>query len=301
MRRPVSLRLAVLTVAVGFLSSVHGAEQLLLETKQIRITAADFEASLERIPEENKVEVLASMARIQKLLENLAVSKTLARRAREAGLGDDPKLRKQVELAEDSMLAQAYVNQQIKALKLPNFEPRARELYKIDIEKYSLPAQVHVSHILVDAKSRTPEQALLRIQEVRAKAVAGKPFAELAQEYSDDPSAKNNKGDLGFFEAGKMVKPFSDAAFAMNKPGEISEPVRTNFGYHIIQFHETQAKKTRPFNEVKQEIIENLREQYIADYRKQMISQIVTDPSTKVYEDVVNRYQTHLDPRNQAQ
>lgn len=276
------------------------AEQVLLESNQVKITSLDFEAEVERIPAEHREEFLSSKARIRKLLENMLVYKTLAEQARKAGIGDEPLMKKRLELAADKLLSQEQANRSVDSLKLPNFEPRARELYKINAEQYTLPEKVHASHILVDNKKRTDEEALKRIQEARAKALEGMPFDALAQEYSDDPSAKENKGDLGFFEAGKMVKPFSDAAFAMRAPGEISEPVKTEFGYHIIRLHEKQASKLQPFDEVKAEIVKELRDKYAADYRQEQIGKIISDPSLKLYEEAVDRYYTNIDHKAAA-
>lgn len=286
---------AALTVVACCSAQASGAEHVLLETKQVRITGADFEASLARIPEENRAEVLSSKARISKLLENLIITKTLAAKARSAGIDRDPQMLKQVELAAENVLAAAYLSQQAKAIKLPDFDSRARELYRANVEKYTIPGRVRASHILVDTKSRTPEEALQRAREIRAQALGGKSFDALALEYSDDPSAKKNKGELGFFEPGRMVKPFSDAAFAMNAPGEISEPVKTSFGYHIIQLHEKQAKEMRPFEAVKQEIVSGLQEQYIAGHKQKINDEILADPSMKLHEEAVNRYHTKLD------
>ena len=271
------------------------AEQVLLESNQVKITSLDFEAEMLRIPVEHREEFLTSKVRIRKLLENMLVNKTLAEQARKAGIDNEPLMKKRLELAADKLLSQEQVNRSVDSLKLPNFEPRARELYKISTEKYTLPTKVHASHILVDSKNRTDEEALKRIQEARVKALAGKSFDALAQEYSDDPSAKENKGDLGFFEAGKMVKPFSGAAFALNTPGEISEPVKTQFGYHIIRLHEKQAAKLRPFEEVKEEIVKGLRDKHVADYRNEQIGKIISDPSLKLYEEAVDRYHVNID------
>ncbi|MFA7239391.1 MAG: peptidylprolyl isomerase [Sulfuricellaceae bacterium] len=271
------------------------AEQVLLESNQVKITSLDFEAEMLRIPVEHREEFLTSKERIRKLLENMLVSKTLAGQARKAGIDNEPLMKKRLELAVDKLLSQEQVNRSVDSLKLPNFEPRARELYKINTEKYTLPAKIHASHILVDSKNRSDEEALKRIQEARVKALEGKSFDALAQEYSDDPSAKENKGDLGFFEAGNMVKPFSDAAFALSAPGEISEPVKTQFGYHIIRLHEKQAAKLRPFEEVKEEIVKGLRDKYVADYRNEQIGKIISDPSLKLYEEAVDRYHVNID------
>lgn len=296
MKRRIMKSAMTVAMVVCCTTQAIAEDHLLLETKKVRITSTDFEASLVRIPEENRAEVLASRARIGKLLENLVINKTMASQAREAGIDRDPALKKQMELATDNVLAQAYVNRQIKELELPNFETRAKELYRLDIEKYTIQARVHASHILVETKNRTQEEALKRIQDIRSQALEGKSFETLAQEYSDDPSAANNKGDLGFFEPGRMVKPFSDAAFTLTKPGEISDPVRTVFGYHIIQFHEKQPKQTKQFEDVRPEIIKILSDQYFAEHRQKLVNEILTDPSMILHEEAISRYQTKLDP-----
>lgn len=273
-------------------------EQVLVESKQTRVTSLDFEAELMRIPLEHRAEVLASKTRIAKLLENLLINKTLAVQARSAGIDREPLISKQIELASDKLLAQEHINRATKAVMMPNFDARARELYQTDIEKYTLPAKVHASHILVDTKARTPEEALQRIRQAREQALGGKKFEELALEYSDDPSAKGNKGDLGFFEEGKMVKPFSDAAFALSSPGDISEPVKTVFGFHIIQLHEKQLKQVRSFEVVKEKIIQGEREKYLNEFRATLFGGILTDPSLILNEEAVNRFWTNIDAKS---
>ena len=289
---------AVLAVMICFSVPALSMEQVLVESKQVRITSLDFEADLMRIPSEHRAEVLASKARIGKLLETLLVSKTLAAQARDAGIDREPLISKLIEVTADRLLAQEQINRIIKKVTIPNFEVRARELYQVDIEKYTLPAKVHVSHILVETKARTPEEALQRIRQVREQAVGGRKFEELALEYSDDPSSKENKGDLGFFEGGKMVKPFSDAAFAISSPGDISEPVKTIFGFHIIQLHEKQPKKVRSFEEVKEKIVQGEVEKYLNEYRKTLVGGILTDPLLKLNEEAVNHFWTNLDAKS---
>lgn len=101
--------------------------------------------------------------------------------------------------------------------------------------------EIHASHILVklreDAAPSDTLAAYNKIQEIRKKALKGEDFGVLAQKNSDDPSAKNNKGDLGYFTALKMVYPFENAAYNTPK-GQISEPTRTRFGYHIVKVHD---------------------------------------------------------------
>ena len=298
MNHKIIKQFAALAVMVCCTAPALSVEHVLIESEKVRITSLDFEADLMRIPSEHRAEVLASKARIAKLLENLLINKTLAAQARSAGIDREPVMGKQIEMAADKLLAQEQINRITKEVKIPNFDARARELYQVDIEKYTMPTKVRASHILVDTKNRTPEDALQRIKQVREQAVGGRKFEELALEYSDDPSAKGNKGDLGFFEEGKMVKPFSDVAFAMSSPGDISEPVKTIFGYHIIQYHEKKPKLVRLFEEVNEKIKQTEREKYLNEYRKTLVGGILTDPSLKLNEEAVNRFWTNIDAKS---
>lgn len=285
---------AAVLVMFSFICVAH-ADNILVESSRVKITDMDLEARMQRIPEENRTEVLGSKARIAKLLEDLLINRTLAKQAREAGLDKTPLFRKEVELFEDSMLVNRWLDKQVEALKLPSFDARARELYRLDEKQYEIPAQAHASHILVDTKSRSKQEALERAKEIRGKLQQGASFEAVAEEFSDDPSAKNNKGDLGFFEATRMVKPFSNAAFAMSKPGEISEPVYTQFGYHIIKLHELKAARLRPFEEVKSEIVNGLKSKYQQEYRSSLIAKVKNDPSLKLNEAEIDKFYVDLE------
>jgi len=93
--------------------------------------------------------------------------------------------------------------------------------------------QVHARHILVPAEEGQEDQVKASLQQLKTRAEGGEDFTALAQEHSTCPS-KDNGGDLGYFTQDKMVQPFSEAAFAL-EPGQISEPVQTPFGWHLIQ------------------------------------------------------------------
>ncbi|BDG48522.1 MULTISPECIES: peptidylprolyl isomerase [Parageobacillus] len=103
--------------------------------------------------------------------------------------------------------------------------------------------KIRASHILVKDEKTA--------KEIKAKLDKGEDFAKLAKQYSQDPGSASNGGDLGWFGPGKMVKEFEDAAYQL-KVGEISDPVKTEYGYHIIKVTDKEEKK--PFNEMKDEI-----------------------------------------------
>jgi parvulin-like peptidyl-prolyl isomerase len=102
------------------------------------------------------------------------------------------------------------------------------------------------------SKELSEEEALAKAKEIRDKLVAGADFAQVAGAVSDDTGSAARGGELGFFGPGQMVAPFEQAAWAL-KPGEISQPVKSDFGFHIIQLLE---QRIRPFEEVKEEVRE---------------------------------------------
>ena len=116
----------------------------------------------------------------------------------------------------------------------------------------TMPEQRRVRHILV-ADAEGGDEALARAEELRARIVAGEAFEDVAREASDDPGSAEAGGDLGFGGRGIWVPPFEEAAFSLGV-GEVSEPVQTDFGFHLIRVEDIRASRTRTFDEAKGEI-----------------------------------------------
>ena len=172
---------------------------------------------------------------------------------------------------------EAYFSKQEKAYEIPpkvmvqyllldfkGFEATAKvsedevdTYFDLNKQDYATPKKVKARHILFqvgsDAKPEAIEEARNKALNVLKEAGSGTDFAELAKKYSDDPGSRDKGGDLGFFARDRMVKPFSDAAFAM-KTGEISQPVRTAFGWHIIKVEAIQEAKEPVLAEVADQI-----------------------------------------------
>ncbi len=140
--------------------------------------------------------------------------------------------------------------------------------YEQNAARYSTRPQRRASHILITAPKTAPaaerEAARARAQQLLAEArQPGADFSALAKANSQDPSSAAQGGDLGFFGPGDMVKPFEDAAFAL-EPGAISDVVESDFGYHIIKLEEVKPGVTRSFEQARPEIERQLRTQRAA-------------------------------------
>lgn len=132
--------------------------------------------------------------------------------------------------------------------------------YQQNLSQYQTPEEVRASHILLKTEGKDEAQVRARAEEVLKRARSGEDFAALAKEFSEDESNNTNGGDLSYFGRGAMVPEFEQAAFAM-KPGEISDLVQTSFGFHIIKLVERRDATTRPLDDVRAEIEDQLKSQ----------------------------------------
>lgn len=149
------------------------------------------------------------------------------------------------------------VDQVRQTIKVADNEIEA--FYKQNLSQYQTPAQVRASHILFKTEGKDENAVKAKAEEVLKLAKApGADFAALARKYSEDDSNSANGGDLDYFGRGRMVPEFEAAAFAM-KNGEISDLVKTSFGYHIIKVVDNKPESTRPLAEVKSEIEDQLK------------------------------------------
>lgn len=261
--------------------------------RDMSLTRQDFEADLRRMPEESREEFRLDLKRITGALENLLVYRTLASEARALGLDKDPVVQKAVELATERVLGIERLNRFRAEIKVPDMTQAAKEKYLAEQAKFQVPEQVHAMHVLIATKGRSDDEARKRAEEVRAKALAGADFGKLAQEYSDDPSAKTNNGDLGFFAKGQMVPQFSEAAFALAKPGDISPVVKTRFGYHVIRLVDRKPARLRPFEEVRDALVRQLQDSYVNDRVAEYVSAIRNDKSIKLNTEAIDALVIH--------
>jgi peptidyl-prolyl cis-trans isomerase D len=137
-------------------------------------------------------------------------------------------------------------------------------LYQAEHQRDVVPERRRASHILVsipeDADAAAVAAAQSRAEELRSRLEKGEKFEALAKEVSDDPGSSGSGGDLGFFGRGVMDKSFEDAVYSM-KVGEISQPVRSAYGFHLIRLSEIQPAQERSFEEMRTDLLRRYKQQ----------------------------------------
>jgi peptidyl-prolyl cis-trans isomerase D len=153
--------------------------------------------------------------------------------------------------------------------------------YNNSIEQYTTPEQVRASHILLKTEGKDDAAVKAQASDVLKQAKAGADFAELAKKYSEDVDSAKNGGDLDYFAKGKMVPEFDQVAFGM-QPGQISDLVKTQYGYHIIKVVDKKTATTRSLADVRQQITDQLayeRAQAQAADLAQKLEKQITKPA----------------------
>ncbi|SMQ86311.1 peptidyl-prolyl cis-trans isomerase C [Devosia lucknowensis] len=199
----------------------------------LAFAAEDMAQDLAQMPPEER---RAFLVRI------LIDMKVMSKAARDAGMDQTPIFAQRQKYLEERALRRAYFADAIAASIT---EEAVRAEYEKFVADFVPADEVRASHILVE----TEEEA----NDLKAQLDGGADFATLAKEHSIDPGAANG-GDLGFFGKGMMVAPFEEAAFALAEPGDISAPVQSQFGWHIIKLEEKRQSQPPTFEQVAAQI-----------------------------------------------
>lgn len=256
------------------------------------ITSADLEAdALMRMPPEMRPMVLSDKRSVGQVAMNMYVRRALGQQAVHEGLDKDPQVVAMLQLARDKVLSDMML-ERIDKQSAPS-DAAALELahttYLAKPERFKVGEQVQVRHILIAGttpESRAQAEALL----VELK--GGGDFAKLAQERSADKGSAAKGGDLGLFAKGRMVPAFEEAAFALKSKGDFSGIVETQFGYHIIQLADRKPAGTRSFDEVKEELLKEVRASVLQDGRVKAAQKLMegVEPDNQAIESFASRY-----------
>jgi peptidyl-prolyl cis-trans isomerase C len=255
--------LLVLSAMLGVLTSqaqVLGTLDKVQVTQEDLLLGAPRQNGAARNPSYNNPAVVRQTTSVMLFRRSLAAA------AVAEGLDKDPAVQAALVQARDRVLSDAKLAKVDEAHRptLAQIESYARSVYLANPEKFQSPEQIRARHLLIG--KNTPD-AKAKAEELLKQLQGGADFATLAKEKSEDTGSGARGGDLGVFARGRMVPQFEEAAFALQKQGELSGLVETQFGYHIIQLTERRPAGKRSFDEVKEGLMRETETALINDAR----------------------------------
>ena len=272
-----SLLIAGLHPVVAAAATNHKESETLIARGDAKLSLNDLDARMSRFSEPERADFAYRPENLARLMDQLLLNRQLAIQARELGIDQNEIVKRDIELAIEEVLAVHRLNALVDSAK-PDYEQLARERYMADPLAHTVPEQRVVQHILVSTERRSDQDALSMANEIRLEALQPNvEFSALVGRYSDDSAKASNKGRYTLSNEGQFVPEFEAAIKALSELGEITQPVKTKFGYHIIKLIEIVPTSRKTFEEVKEELVAQasinhlltVRENYKRDMRAQ--------------------------------
>lgn len=223
------------------------------------LTKQDLEAKIASLPAEYQARVKTE-EQLREFLEGIVHLEIIGAEAKARKIDREKAVVSRITDMVNSILAQEYMKKILADIPKPT-DKEIEQYYQDHKKDFVHPAQVKAQHILLrvddEAKPEVVAAAKSKAEGIRKELVAGGDFTKLAEKYSDDEGSKANGGDLGFFTKEKMIPEFSQAAFSLKKD-EISQPIKTGYGFHLIKVNEISPEKPMEREEVIPMIQSNL-------------------------------------------
>lgn len=247
--------------------------KVVAEIGKEKITLEEVDQMVSNVPQQYQA---MALTRKDMLLDSMINQKLLYEEALKQNLGKDAGVKKQTEDATKEILIKEYLKKEVEQ-KVTVSDADAKTFYDGNKDKFKESEKIKISHILVDTE---PEA-----KDILAKLKGGADFATLAKEKSKCPS-KDKGGDLGFVAKGQTVPEFEKAAFAL-KPGQLSDVVKSQFGYHIIKVTEIQPEKELSFDEVKDQLKQMLLSQKQKERFDSLLKELKDRNKVVIYKDIL--------------
>ncbi len=242
LRRPALMTLCATLAVAGLLTVQAGAQTdpVVAKVNGIEIKESDLKAAEEDIGAQ--LPPMAPDAKKDYLTTYVSDMILVSKAAEAKKLGDTPDFKKKMELARTKLLMEALLQNEAKAAVT---DDAMKKVYADATKDMGNEQEVSARHILVENEDEA--------KKIAADLKKGGDFAAIAKEKSKDPGSKDQGGDLGFFSKDQMVPEFAEAAFKLDK-GQISDPVKSQFGWHVIRVDDKRAKQPPTFDQVKDQI-----------------------------------------------
>lgn len=237
------------------------------------MTTEDVQFEMQRMPVEVQQRLLITPPQMRQLINTIYLRRAAAQEAERQGLTKDASVQYRLQVARDNSLGEAWIANVDATVKPTEqqLDTYARSTYKTEPKRFEVPAELHASHILIMGK--TPEN-LASAEKLLADLKNGANFEEFAKQYSADPGSAAKGGDLGWFTKGRMVKEFDEAVEALKNPGDLSNVVASQYGYHIIRLEGRKPATKREYSEVREQLHAEAKAKLVKEARTEQIERL---------------------------
>lgn len=273
------LVISILYIGLNFKSKQIDKGQEIATVNGVAIYESDIQNRLNTISPNGKID-LASLPKevLEALVLEVNVNNTIDEEAKKLKYQDDPEINKKVEDYKKELMREKFLKEQIYSIAT---EERALEEYNLMVEHLKGKEERKIKHILVSTEEE--------IERARRSVMRSGNFEKVAKEKSIDTASAENGGDIGYVLQEELVPEFGDVAFIL-KVGEVSKPVKTQYGWHIIKVEDIRPAEFMPFEDVKDGIIQRLQEQAIQEYLLKLTKdadiELKIQPQQKTEEDI---------------
>ncbi len=244
---------------------------VVMQGEGVEITLQDLQAALAAMSPERAERARTKRVYLQSIAENLLIWRSLAERAEAEGLTDDPLIQKSLQLQREQTLGELMLSRAEGQVQAADVEELAELEYQANRSQMASLPVIQASHILIRIGEEGEAAARSKAESILQQLRQGQDFSRLARENSQDASAARG-GRLGRLKMDRLVPEFKEALLQLTEPGQISEVVKSDFGFHIIRLEERSDAKIPDYAEVKDKLIaekvlqmRNVRRQALVD------------------------------------
>ncbi len=271
----------------GTASSKKAEGPVLAEVSGEAITLGEFDEELSLLPEYTRNRMKSKEQKVKRL-EGMIDAILLRKEAKRKGIDQDKEILRKVARYRDRLITEK-LYRQIAEERSEVTEERIKQAYEERRDQYMQKERVRVSQILIlvppNAGPDKDGEAKAKADEVLQRARKGEDFTELAKGNSEGPTASRG-GDLGYFSRGRMVPEFEEVAFSLN-PGDISDVVKTKFGYHIIKMIDRQKEEQLSLDAVRDRIVRQLESQQRREIRQTLAKDLRQDAQVTIHTELL--------------
>lgn len=271
--------------------SIEFSSEALLIADGVTITEAEIDSYLAGIPDADLGTFLSNPRRLAEGVQGQANNQLLAVRGIEAGILDDPLVSAEIYRSAMEKIASRHIDRVVSSRQLPDYSERARELYLAEPERFREPKTYSFTHLLIRTDERGESEAMREILAARDQLQSGASFDELVQEFSEDPGSEDNDGRYEKIALSSLDRNFARALRSMDAPGIVDEPVRSQFGWHLIRLDAIHEGDVKSWEEAQAQAAKLAEQQHEERIRKAYLGEVLDTENFETVPNFIERFQ----------